>query len=75
MPSSIQVTVADVRDGALSGSTIHEASSWGKVDTVYEQMVLAEATLAIPLIAGYAWHKGSWKDRPRREYNRKLDSE
>ena len=54
---AIQVTVADSRDGALSGSTLKEASSWGKVDTTYEQMVYAEATLALPLIAGYALHK------------------
>jgi len=72
---AIQITVADVRDGALSSSTLHEASSWGKVDTVYEQMVYAEATLAVPLIAGYAWHKGSWKNRPRRQYNLKLDAD
>ena len=63
---AVQVTVADVRDGALSGSTLHEASSWGKVDTGFEQMVYSEATLAVPLIAGYAWHQGAWKDRPRR---------
>ena len=36
---------------AYSGSTLVEASSWGKVDTVFEQMVFAEATLAVPLIA------------------------
>jgi deoxyhypusine synthase len=54
---AIQITVADSRDGALSGSTLKEASSWGKVDTTYEQMVYAEATLALPLIAGYAFHK------------------
>src|SRR5580698_11104131 len=35
---AVQITVADVRDGALSSSTLKEASSWGKVDTVYEQM-------------------------------------
>jgi deoxyhypusine synthase len=29
------------------------------VDTTYEQMVYAEATLALPLIAGYALHKGA----------------
>ncbi len=46
---AIQMTVADVRDGALSGSTLKEASSWGKVDTTFEQMVYAEATLALPL--------------------------
>jgi deoxyhypusine synthase len=65
---AIQVTVADVRDGALSGSTLKEASSWGKVDTVYEQMVYSEATLAVPLIAGYAYHKGAWKNRKARRW-------
>jgi deoxyhypusine synthase len=61
---AVQVTVADVRDGALSSSTLKEASSWGKVDTVFEQMVYSEATLAVPLIAGYCYHKGSAKGRP-----------
>src|ERR1700753_992420 len=54
---AIQITVADARDGALSGSTLKEASSWGKVDLTYEQMVFAEATIAFPLITGYAFHK------------------
>jgi len=70
---AIQVTVADERDGALSGSTLKEACSWGKVDTVYEQMVFAEATLALPLLAGYAYHKGSWKGRKGRRYNEFLN--
>ncbi|MCE9592091.1 MAG: deoxyhypusine synthase [Planctomycetes bacterium] len=60
---AVQITVADVRDGALSSSTLKEASSWGKVDLAWEQMVYSEATLAVPLIAGYAYHKGGWKDR------------
>jgi deoxyhypusine synthase len=60
---AVQVTVADVRDGALSSSTLKEASSWGKVDTTWEQMVFAEATLAVPLIAGYAYHKRGWEQR------------
>lgn len=64
---AIQITVADVRDGALSSSTLKEASSWGKVETTYEQMVYSEATLAMPLIAGYAYHKGAWKNRQKRE--------
>ena len=62
--------VADVRDGALSSSTLKEASSWGKVDTVYEQMVYSEATLAVPLIAGYGYHKGSWKERKAKEFQK-----
>ncbi len=64
---AIQITVADVRDGALSSSTLKEASSWGKVETTYEQMVYSEATLAMPLIAGYAYHKGIWKNRKKKE--------
>ena len=71
---AVQITVADVRDGALSSSTLHEASSWGKVDTVFEQMVYSEATLAVPLIAAYAFHKGHWQNRHRREFNRVLET-
>jgi deoxyhypusine synthase len=70
---AVQITVADERDGALSGSTLKEACSWGKVDTVYEQMVWAEATLAMPLIAGYAFHKHSYEGRPERRFNDVLD--
>ncbi len=70
---AVQVTVADVRDGALSGSTLKEASSWGKVDLAYEQMVFAEATLAVPLILGYAYHKGAWKTRTQRRWARLLE--
>lgn len=70
---AVQVTVADVRDGALSSSTLKEASSWGKVDTVYEQMVYSEATLAVPLIAGYVYHRGAWKHRQPRRLSRVLD--
>jgi deoxyhypusine synthase len=67
---AIQITVADERDGALSGSTLKEASSWGKVDTTYEQMVYAEATLAMPLVSGYAYHKGNWQGRKKREFQK-----
>jgi deoxyhypusine synthase len=70
----VQVTVADVRDGALSGSTLKEASSWGKVDLAYEQMVFSEATLALPLILGYTYHKGAWKQRTGRRWSAVLDT-
>ncbi|MEI6090487.1 MAG: deoxyhypusine synthase [bacterium] len=66
---AIQITVADERDGALSGSTLKEASSWGKVETTYEQMVFAEATMAMPLIVGYGYHKNNWKNRTARRLN------
>ncbi|MBZ0181087.1 MAG: deoxyhypusine synthase [Melioribacteraceae bacterium] len=67
---AVQITVADVRDGALSSSTLKEASSWGKVETTFEQMVYSEATLALPLIAGYAYHKGDWKKRGPKELSK-----
>jgi deoxyhypusine synthase len=70
---AIQVTVADPRDGACSGSTLKEASSWGKVDTVYEQMVYAEATTVVPLLGSYLYHKGDWKKRTRKEWAAMLD--
>lgn len=65
---AVQITVADVRDGACSSSTLKEASSWGKVDTTYEQMVYAEATSVLPLLASYAYHKGHWKARKKWEF-------
>lgn len=65
---AIQITVADERDGALSGSTLREACSWGKVSMVHEQMVFCEATIAVPLITGYAYNKGAWKQRQPRQF-------
>jgi deoxyhypusine synthase len=63
---AVQITVADVRDGACSSSTLKEAASWGKVDTALEQMVFAEAGSVMPLLASDAWHRGAWKTRPKR---------
>jgi deoxyhypusine synthase len=70
---AVQITVADERDGGLSGSTLKEAHSWGKVDTGYDQMVFSEATIALPLLASYAYHKGNWKGRKVKRFNRMLD--
>ncbi len=67
---AVQITVADSRDGACSSSTLKEASSWGKVDTIFEQMVFAEATSVLPLIVSYAYHKGDWKKREKREWGK-----
>jgi deoxyhypusine synthase len=70
---AVQITVADERDGALSGSTLREACSWGKVDVIDEQMVFAEATLALPTLASYGFHKGNWKKRRERRLNALLN--
>lgn len=64
---AVQLTVADERDGALSGSTLKEASSWGKVDLAYEQMVFGEATVTFPLLAGAVYARGAHKSRKARE--------
>jgi deoxyhypusine synthase len=65
---AVQITVADVRDGACSSSTLKEASSWGKVETIFEQMVYAEATTVLPLIVSYVWHNADWKSRTARNW-------
>ena len=62
--------MADFRDGTLSSSTLKEASSWGKVDRAFEQMVYSEATLALPLIAGFAYHMGASKGRAERRWSK-----
>ena len=71
---AVQITVADVRDGACSSSTLKEACSWGKVDVTWEQMVFAEATTVVPLIASDAWHRASWKKRERRRWAKLFDA-
>jgi len=65
---AVQITVADVRDGACSSSTLKEACSWGKVDVTFEQMVFAEATTVAPLIVSDAYHRGGWKARKARRW-------
>lgn len=67
---AVQITVADERDGGLSGSTLREACSWGKVSVTYEQMVFCEATIALPLVVGYAYSKGTWQERKAHAYNK-----
>ncbi len=70
---AVQITVADVRDGACSSSTLQEAASWGKVSTAMEQMVYAEATSVLPLLASDAWHRGHWKTRAKRAFGKMFD--
>ena len=67
---AVQITVADSRDGACSSSTLKEASSWGKVDITKEQMVFAEATSVLPLIASDAYHSAEWKKRERKNFSK-----
>jgi len=70
---AVQITVADVRDGACSSSTLQEAASWGKVSTALEQMVYAEATSVLPLLASDAYHRGHWRNRAKRAFGKMFD--
>ena len=70
---AVQITVADVRDGACSSSTLQEAASWGKVSTALEQMVYAEATSVLPLLASDAYHRGHWRNREKRAFSKMFD--
>ncbi|HQX26407.1 MAG TPA: deoxyhypusine synthase [Alphaproteobacteria bacterium] len=70
---AVQITVADVRDGACSSSTLKEACSWGKVDVAYEQMVFAEAGSVLPLLASAAYHDGAHKKRKKWELAKQFD--
>jgi len=67
---AVQITVADVRDGGCSGSTLKEAASWGKVDTGHEQMVYAEASSVLPLMVSYVYHKADWQKRVQRQWSK-----
>lgn len=71
---AVQLTVADERDGALSGSTLKEANSWGKVSLAQEQMVYGEASINFPLLASYIYHKGSWKNRKSRAWTKLFET-
>jgi deoxyhypusine synthase len=72
---AIQITVADVRDGACSSSTLQEAASWGKVSTALEQMVFAEATSVLPLLASDAFHRGHWRERTKRRFAKLFETD
>ena len=65
---TVQITVADSRDGACSSSTLKEANSWGKVDSACEQMVFAEATSVVPLIVSDVYHRGTHKGRKAKRF-------
>jgi len=63
---AFQVTTDVPHWGGLSGSTLEEAKSWGKVSKkAYKAMAFVEPTVSLPIIAGYVVKKKCWKDRRR----------
>ncbi len=71
---AVQLTVADARDGGLSGSTLREATTWGKVDPTRERMVFGEATVTLSLLASDAYHRGVWRGREGRRLGAMFDA-
>jgi deoxyhypusine synthase len=67
---ALQVTTDAPHWGGLSGSTLDEAQSWGKISrTATRAMAHVEASVALPLLAGALWDRRSvWASRPRLRY-------
>ena len=65
---ALQVTTAVTADGGLSGSTLDEAKSWGKVRlNAARAMAWVEPTVALPLLASAALQEGIARNRGRLE--------
>ena len=69
----IQITDARPDTGGLSGATLQEGKSWGKVQDAHSGLitVYADATIAFPILALYAISNQK-RRKPRRLY-KKLD--
>ena len=63
---ALQVTTAVAADGGLSGSTLDEAQSWGKIKkTASRAMAWVEPTVALPLLVSGALQDGLQNGRSR----------
>ena len=66
---AFQVTTDAPHWGGLSGSTLDEAQSWGKMNKKAKRaMAFVEPTVAFPLIVGSILQKGIHKGRSRIKY-------
>ena len=66
---AIQVTTDSPHWGGLSGSTLGEAQSWGKVNKqANHSMAFVEPSVSLPLIYGHAFQKGLYKGRSKLKY-------
>jgi deoxyhypusine synthase len=71
---AFQITADAPHWGGLTGSTLDEARSWGKVSKKANRAtVYSEMTIALPLIVGYILQKGV--DRGRQRLNFSWDRE
>ncbi len=64
---ALQITTDVPHWGGLSGSTLDEAQSWGKISkTATRAMAHVEASIGLPLLVGALWDRRKrWSPRPR----------
>ena len=63
---AFQITTEPPHWGSLTGSTLSEARSWGKLSKKANYATAyVEATIALPLIVGYVLQSNIWKKRRR----------
>ncbi|MDO8644471.1 MAG: deoxyhypusine synthase family protein [bacterium] len=61
---ALQLTTDVPHWGGLSGSTLDEATSWGKINPeARKAMAFVEPSVSLPLLAGYAFQRGLHRER------------
>jgi deoxyhypusine synthase len=73
---ALQITTDVPHWGGLSGSTLDEAMSWGKVSTkATKAMAFLEASIGLPLLVGALYdRRKSWQSRKRPTFTWKGDT-
>ena len=67
---ALQLTADNPHWGGLSGSTLQEAVSWGKIQNrATTAMCLIEPSVSFPLLAGYAFERKLAQGRPRLQFD------
>jgi deoxyhypusine synthase len=72
---ALQITTDAPHWGGLGGSTLSEATSWGKVSKkATHAMAFIETSVALPLLYGYALQKRAARGRSRLRYTWREDT-
>ena len=68
---ALQITTDVPHWGGLSGSTLDEAQSWGKISkTATRSMAHVEASIGLPLLVGALWdRRRDWQPRSRLRFD------
>jgi len=67
---AFQLTVDVPHWGGLSGSTLKEATSWGKINNDADYaMAFVEPSVSMPLVYSYAFQEKFYKARRRKKFN------